>query len=94
VATKKIKSRVIIYAEDASGSQVDQFDVPYETFYGDGIPVIDSNHYRAERGIRVVKGTVYDSKGIVQQCFENNYAADGAYLTGRAVHADGTIIKD
>lgn len=94
MVAKKIKNRVILVAADAERRPIEHVEVSYDTYYGGGVPVVDSNAYRAENGIRLVIGEVYDSKGTLQQSFENQYSADGAYLGGRAIHADGTVVED
>lgn len=92
---KKIKDVVIMVAADADGNVVEKTEVSYDDFYdGDGVPVVDSNDYRAHRGIRSLSGQIYNYKGDLQSSFENQYSADGAYIKGREVHADGTITED
>ncbi len=93
MAKGKIRSRVILIAADANGNLVEEIDIPFEAYYDDGVSVVDSEDYRTAKGIRKLSGKIYDSKGNLQQSFENEYSTDGALAKSRAVHADGTVTE-
>lgn len=65
-------------AFDSEGQVVERFSLSYDLFYEELHPLIDSDAFRAERGIRRVKGTIYNSKGSVQSQFDNLYDIGGA----------------
>jgi hypothetical protein len=71
---------------------VDSIKLSYHEYYDGSPEVIDSEEYRASRGITRLTGEIYDSTSKLQQSFENRYNERGEYVGGRAVHADGTII--
>ena len=93
--TRKMhKNEVVLVAFDRNDAVVEEQRMSYEDYY-EGLPeLIDSNLYRASRGIRRITGSVYNSKGELEQDFDNKYSEKGEYLRGRAVHADGTVIED
>ena len=90
---KKPRNCVLLCAYDGDAI-VERHEPSYEEYYQERISLIDSNDYRAAKGIRRVTGEVYDSKGRLRQRFETVYGTDGRYLNGRAVHDDGTVIEN
>lgn len=62
-----------------------------EAYYEGQHELIDSDEYRAVRGVAVVEGKLYDAAGAVDQEFRNRYTASGAFAGGRTVFADGTV---
>ena len=84
--------RLAAYSSD--GQLVVQLSLTHGQFYEDLHPIIDSDEYRRERRIVRITGEVYSPSGLLDQQFTNHYAADGSYASGRAVHADGTVIQD
>ncbi len=88
------RSLVFLVAEDANGKTLERREVSYDAYYDGGIDVVDSNAYRADRGIRRLKGEIYDSSGSLQQSFENRYSKDGRCLGSRIVFADGSVVGE
>lgn len=89
----KRRGRVILVALTVSESVVDEQDLSVEDYYDGGCELIDSSEYRASRGVRVVKGEIYDPKGNLDQRFENRYSEAGALIGSRSVFADGQVIE-
>jgi len=91
---RKPRSLVILLAEDARGTILERCEIPYDEYYDGGIDLLDSNAHRAEKGIRRLKGEIYDSSGSLQQTFENRYSLDGHCVGSRIVFADGTVVGE
>jgi hypothetical protein len=85
---------VLLLATDEHGTVVERTEVPYDDYYGGGVAIVDSNAYRAAKRIRRLTGEVYNSKGQLQQSFDNQYAEDGRYLRSRMIFADGTVVEN
>jgi hypothetical protein len=94
MAKKSPRSKVLLVAFDEEGSVVERLEISYDDYYSGATQIVDSNSYRAEKGIRRMTGEVYGSKGNLQQTFDNHYSEDGRYVRSRAVHEDGTVIED
>jgi hypothetical protein len=94
MAKKIIRSKVLLAAYDQDGAIVEERELAYDDYYGGINGIVDSNAYRAEKGIRRMKGEIYGAKGNLQQTFEVQYSHDGSYVKSRAVHEDGTVIED
>jgi len=86
------KSTVFVTAYSEGGDAVEEVQLHYDEYYGGLSPLIDSDEYRAERGIVRLTIKVFNSDGAVQSEFENFYGREGEYRTGRAVLADGTVV--
>ena len=87
-------NEVILVAFDRNGDVVEEQTISYEDYY-EGLPeVIDSNQYRASKGITRVTGRLYGRNGTVDQDFDNQYSETGQYVRSRIVHGDGTVIED
>ena len=91
---KKLRrGKVFLEAIAGDGSIVERREVAYGDYYdGGSLPLIDCDQYRASRGIRKLRGDIFDSTGSLMQRFENDYDDDGAYIGGVAVHNDGTVV--
>ncbi|QDU57061.1 hypothetical protein [Aeoliella mucimassa] len=87
-------SVVLLTAKSSRGSVVEEQQINYDMYFGDGVKLIDSAEYRAARGIARVHGEIYDSAGSLQQTFDNVYDNMGKYSGGKTVHDDGTVIED
>jgi hypothetical protein len=94
MATKAPRSSVILTSYAADGRAIRRIVVSYEQYYDGENPVVDSNNYRSQHGVRRLTGEVYDSKRHLQQSFDIIYDEEGKHIKGRAVHDDGTIIED
>ena len=92
--THNAQGRVLLRAETDEGIVVERLELSYDDYYSDGTPLVDSNAYRAQRGIRRLKGEIFGSGGNLLQSFENQYSVDGRYMHGRTVHEDGTVVVD
>ena len=90
---RRVRSRVFFTAFGGNGDVILRKDMSYEDYYGGGCKLIDDDAYRAKLGIARVAGEIYDSRGDLQQSFENRYNESGQYVGGKAVHADGTVIE-
>jgi len=93
MTSKKPRNTVILVAGDRKGATVERVTLSLEDYYEELHPIIDSDAYRAERGVRQIHGEVFGAKGNLTQTFDNRYAADGRFVGGRAVHEDGTVIE-
>lgn len=85
---------VILVARARNGAEIERHELPVDNYYEDLHQIIDSDEYRAKRGIVTLEGQLFDSAGKLSQEFWNRYAADGSYEGGRTVHADGTVNED
>ncbi len=85
---------VILAARSQNGRVVEQCELSLEDYYQGLHDLIDSNEYRSARGIVVLEGELFDPDGKLEQKFRNQYGADGAYIGGRTVFADGTVNED
>jgi hypothetical protein len=90
---RRVRSRVFLVAYGQDEAELFRVDVGYDDYYDGETPLIDSNEYRASRGVFRVTGEIFDSKGVLQQSFENKYQGDGKYSGGKISHADGTIVE-
>ncbi len=93
--TSKVhKNQVILVAFDGKDAVVHEQVLSYVDYY-EGLPeLIDSNDFRASKGIRRVTGKIYDGEGVLDQSFDNHYSDRGEYLSSRVVHSDGTVIEN
>jgi hypothetical protein len=94
MSKRKTRSKVFLVGFDSSDQIVERIELSYDKYYSGGVPIVDSDAYRAKMRIRRLKGEIYDSTGEIQQRFDNRYTDDGSYQGGRTVHADGTTIED
>jgi len=92
--TKRPRSVAVLTARRSDGSVVECHELGLDEYYDDSHAVVDSAEDRAARGIDSLEGQLVGTAGEVLQEFRNRYAADGRYVGGRAVHADGTICED
>ena len=90
--TENQKRTVFLVAYSADGEVVERLELPYEDYYDGVSPLIDSDAYRVQRGIRRLVIKIFNSSGAVQSEFENFYGDAGEYRNGRAVLADGRIV--
>jgi hypothetical protein len=93
MASKNPRSTVILVAVDQGGAMVEPVTLSFDDYYGESHPIIDSQAYRAERGIRQIHGEVFGMKGNLMQSFDNRYAVDGKLVGSRIVQEDGTVIE-
>ena len=89
----RVRSRVFLVAFGTDGKELFRKEIAYDDYYGGATQLIDDNEFRGSLGVARVTGEIYDSKGKLQQSFENRYDELGRYSGGRAIHADGTIIE-
>ncbi|MBS0264816.1 MAG: hypothetical protein JSS02_22970 [Planctomycetes bacterium] len=87
------RNQVFLIGYSADGKVVERKSIAYERYYEGSSPLIDDDRYRKNLKIRLVTGEIYDSSGKLQQHFLNFYDRKGAYVFGRAVHADGQMIE-
>jgi hypothetical protein len=92
--TKLKRSVAILTARREDGSVVECHELELDAYYDGSHAIIDSGKYRAARGIVSLDGLLVGTAGDVLQEFRNRYAADGRYVGGRTVHADGTVCED
>lgn len=89
-----MKSTVLLVAFGATKDlPVEQLSMTTEEYYEGGIPLIDAREYRSKRGIVLVRGEIFDSRGRAAQRFENRYASDGRLSSNRTVHGDGSVTE-
>jgi hypothetical protein len=86
-------NRVFLVAYGVDGRELLRQDISYEDYYEGITPLIDNGAYRISLGVRRVTGEIFDSKGHLQQSFENKYGVSGEHVGGKAIHADGTIFE-
>lgn len=91
---RPIRSRVLLAAFDKDGAPVEEADISCDEYYGGISDLVDSDEYRAQKGIRSMKGRIFGYKGNLQQEFDAYYDQHGKYVRSRAVHEDGTVIED
>ena len=84
----------VLTARSRDGHVVEQCELSLEDYYQGLHDLIDSNEYRAARGIVIIEGELFDPDGKRDQEFRNQYGDDGAYTGGRTVFADGTVNED
>ena len=92
--TRSKRDTVILKALDADRNIVEQHEWSIEEYYDGTHDIIDSDEYRAAKGIRWIEGQILDSSGKAAQEFWNRYSRTGRYESGKAVHADGTVTED
>ncbi len=85
-----LKSTVLLTAFDSDRRLIEASELPYDDYYENGCPLIDSDDYRKKRGVRLVHGEVYASTGF-QQRFDNKYGPSGKLKETAAIFSDGTI---
>ena len=90
---KNRRNKVFLVAFDANGATVEKCEMAYEDYYDRINPIVDSDAYHAEKGIRRLTGEIYGPKGNLLQRFEVEYNEVGHFLRNRAVHEDGTITE-
>jgi hypothetical protein len=71
---------VVLECLDKDDRIVDVVEIPYEDFYEEDQPLIDSDELRKEKGIRKIKGVIFEDGGKIQSEFENRYDDSGAFL--------------
>jgi hypothetical protein len=89
-----MSSRVLLVSYAADGAVIERIEISHHMYYGGNTPVVDSNAFRSENGVRRLTGEIYNSGGTLEQSFENTYDEAGKYLRGRAVFDDGTVVED
>ena len=85
---------VELEAFDETNHLVLQTSLSVDEYYDGSHPLIDDGEFRAKRGIRHLRGRVFDLDGKLDQEFTNEYGPDGEYLRSSAVFADGTVTED
>lgn len=85
---------VELIAYDWNGRIVIEEAISLDDYYEESHPAIDSNEFRMQRGIAKLTGTIYAPSGDVDERFENVYSSSGAYLHGKVIEADGTVVED
>ncbi len=86
------KGEVILTGLDASSPVVVEERISVVDYYESLHPILDEEYaYRAQHGIRYVKGRIYDYDGNLDQEFTNEYDENGVYVHSRIVFADGTV---
>ena len=88
---KDMRELARLRAFDKNGALVEEQVLSIHSYYDDDHDLIDSDEYRACRGIVLLSGELYDLSGMLDQEFANRYSADGSYVGGRAVHSDGAV---
>jgi len=94
MASKAPRSVVVLIARNAAGEIVEQVRISFDDYYEGSHPLVDSDKYRAGRGIHHVNGRIFGYEGNLLQTFDVQYGDDGVCLRSRAVHEDGTITGD
>ena len=89
---RRPRSVVFLISYSGDGSVIKRLDVSYDDYYDGTTPVIDSDTFRAEHGVRRLKGEIYDSSGAVTQSFDMTYDASGDCSNRRIVFANGKIV--
>ena len=92
--TKRPRSEVRLVSYTADGSVFERLQISYDQYYGGGTAALDSDEFRSEHGIRRLTGEIFNSKGELQQSFDNSYGENGEYVRSRIVNADGTVFED
>lgn len=93
-SNSKPRGMVLFSAFNESGELVLEQALSVVDYYEEFHPILDDdNEFRRERGIRLLNGKIYDYDGNLDQEFDNEYDKHGAYVGGRARHADGTIVE-
>jgi len=87
----RVRSLAIIQGFDESGKPVDTIEIPLDEYYDESHDLIDSKASRESKRIRRVMGSLFDSRGIEVQKFENLYDSSGEITSSQAVHEDGTV---
>ena len=80
-------------AFSSDGTVIERIELSYDEYYEGLHPLVDSDEYRAAKKIRRMTGEIYGYRENLQQSFETQYAGDGSFVRGRAVHEDGTVIE-
>lgn len=89
---KPPKGEVILIGLDKDHQVVLEERISVFDYYESLHKILDEDcDYRRDRGIRYVKGTIYDYEGTVDQEFMNVYREDGAYVRSKIKFADGTV---
>jgi len=91
---EKRRSVALLQASDLGDVLVERIEMSLESYYDELHPVVDSHEYRAARGVRRLKGWLYDSGGVVVQEFENEYDVKGSLTRSREMHDDGTVVEE
>ncbi len=87
------RNKVFLIAFNRDGQIVESRELTYEQYYDQINPIVDSDAYHAEMGIRRLTGEIYGPTGNLAQKFEVEYNEVGHLVRGRAVHEDGTITE-
>ena len=83
----------ILRGFDADDALVFEQTLAFFDYYEELHDVIDSEPFRAERGIMKLVGDLFDDNGVHVQHFENQYTESGEMVGGFIRHDDGTITK-
>lgn len=86
------KSVLVSYLQD--GSILDRIELYNEEYYEGDNPLIDSSEFRLQLGVRRLTGTIYNSKGELQQSFELLYDETGNRTKLTIKFADGTVVDE
>jgi hypothetical protein len=84
---------VLLVSYSADGTVIERTEISFIAYYEGPTPVVDSNAFRLERGVRRLTGEIYNSKGVLQQSFDNTYDEEGKYVGGRSVFEDETVVE-
>ena len=88
------KGKVLLVALSAHGDVIEELEVSYEDFYAGLFPLVDDDAYRSDRGIRALKGDIFDPSGNLQQTFENRYGEKGELVKRHIIFGDGRVVDD
>lgn len=79
---------------DENRAEVFTTTLPLSKYYEGRLAILDSDDYRKGRGIRYLRGKLFDSRGRLVEDFENRYGVAGEYVGGRVRFDDGTMQED
>jgi hypothetical protein len=90
--SKSPKGEVILVGLDKDHQIVAEERISVFDYYDSLCPILDDNRiYRQKRGIRFVKGVIYNYEGTIDQEFINTYDENGTYIGSKIMFSDGTV---
>ena len=92
---KKPRGEVLLIGLDDNGHVVVEERISVHEYYDSFHPILDEDaNYRRQRGIRSVKGQIYNYEGNIDQEFVNTYGSRFEYVKSRIIFADGTVSEN
>jgi hypothetical protein len=82
-----------LVAYDLGDHVVERVILDLHEYWDGSHAILDDTEYRRPRGIRRLRGHLYDSRGHLIQEFENEYDHRGEYLTGWTRHDEGAVTR-